>query len=480
MKINTVNHSLEHNVWLVASLFFADDDDAHITSHASHENGTITSKATIEYEHKSYMGTHSFECPQDADIHEKNRITSAVCGMALYKAAQNVRPKRLPWGVMTGIRPAKPVRQMLENGYDKDYISDYISRLYGPEKTKLELAFDVAQNEIGLLKKSGADEMGLYIGIPFCPTRCLYCSFVSTDLRHSKKYVGDFMVCLIREIEYAARLTKEYGKKITSIYVGGGTPTSLDSNQLSLMLGAVEKHFDLSGLVEYCVEAGRPDTIDFEKLSILKNYGANRISINPQTMHERTLELIGRAHTTDDIKNAFELARKVGFDTLNADLIAGLPGENEDDFLHTLNAIDAYKPENITVHTMSIKRGSALHQRLENYDLTDASTMYNMLDMSYKFMKDTNREPYYMYRQKNMLGNLENVGYSIKGHESIYNVNIMEETQSILALGGGGSSKAVSDGGEKIERVFNFKSPIEYISRFDEILTKKDEFFKLL
>lgn len=479
MKINTVNHSLEHNVWLVASLFFKDNEDIDITSSAEYGDGFIASETSIKYNNEIYSGSYRFDC-RVSDEHEKKRITSAVCGMALYNAAQKIQKKRLPWGVMTGIRPAKPMRQMLADGKSPEYVLDYISRLYKPEQAKLELALDVAQNELELLKKNHANEMGLYIGIPFCPTRCLYCSFVSTDLRHSKKYVDDFLACLLREIEYAARLVREYGKTITSIYVGGGTPTSLDAPHLDALLSAVENHFDLSAIGEYCVEAGRPDTIDLDKLTVLKNHGVDRISINPQTMHDKTLALIGRAHTSADITRAFELARRVGFDTLNTDLIAGLPGESKDDFAYTLNAINEYKPENITVHTMSIKRGSALHQKLESYKLTESDVVYDMLDASYKFMKQTGRAPYYMYRQKNMLGNLENVGYSIKGHESLYNVNIMEETQSILALGGGGSSKAVSADGERIERVFNFKSPIEYISRFDEILAKKDEFFKLL
>ncbi len=480
MNIKTIGHDLEHNIWLVASLFFKDDEDVNIISRAKNNNGVITSDTSIEYEGKTYSATHSFELENSADEHTANRITSAVCGMALYKVAQNIRYKNLPWGVMTGIRPAKIIRQLLIENKNGEYIKNYITNLYGTSEKKLSLALDVAKNELPLIAKNKSDDIGLYIGIPFCPTRCLYCSFVSTDLRHTKKYVTDYLAQLIKEIEYSAKLAKASNKRITSIYIGGGTPTSLSASELDTLLGAVAKNFDTSSLYEYCVEAGRPDTITKEKLNILKNYGITRISINPQTMHERTLNLIGRAHSAKDIETAFSLARSVGFDTINADLIAGLPGENEEDFLSTLKAIDVFSPENITVHTMSIKRGSALHQRVANYNLTDPTTVYNMLDMSYEFMQKTNRAPYYLYRQKNMLGNLENVGYSLKGHESIYNVNIMEEVQSILALGCGGSSKAVSQDGDRIERVFNFKAPIEYIQRFDEILKKKDEFFNLM
>ncbi len=479
MNIKTIGHELEHNVWLVASLFFSDDENVEIISCAKHENALITSETTIEYDGKIYYGSHTFECDENENIHTINRIMSAVCAMSFYMAAQKVRPKRLPWGIMTGIRPAKLIRQLLCDGLNDKNIEDYISRLYGTSEQKLSLALEVAKNELVLMQKNGKNDIGLYVGIPFCPSRCLYCSFVSTDLRHTQKYVSDYLACLLREIEYSASLVHSAGKQVKSIYIGGGTPTSLSSGELDTLLYTLSKNFDTNGLYEYCVEAGRPDTITLEKLKVLKLYGVTRISINPQTMHERTLHLIGRDHSTNDIKTAFSLARNVGFDTINADLIAGLPGENEKDFLYTLNEIDKFSPENITVHTMSIKRGSALHQRLASYDLTDPTIVYNMLDISRNFMKTTNRIPYYLYRQKNMLGNLENVGYSVKGHESIYNINIMEEVQSILALGCGGSSKAVSSDGEKIERVFNFKAPIEYIERFDEILTKKDEFFRL-
>lgn len=480
MTIDTIGHDLHYNVWLVAKLFFDENDSVHITSKAIYGADTVTAETQLVCESASISETYSFPCPIGADAHTKKRLTSAVCGMSLYRAAQRLRPRRLPWGVMTGIRPAKPIRQMLTAGQTEEEILRYMHALYGASEQKLRLALEVAKNELPLIAQNGKDDIGLYIGIPFCPTRCLYCSFVSTDLRRTKQYVPEYLRLLVREIEHSARLTKAADKRIQSIYIGGGTPTSITAQELELLLSAVARCFDTDSLAEYCVEAGRPDTITPEKLSVLKQYGVTRISINPQTMHARTLELIGRSHTPDDIDNAFTLARRAGFDSINADLIAALPGETEDDFARTLKAIDAYGPENITVHTMSIKRGSALHERLGDYDLTTPDTVYNMLDLSQSFMAQTGRAPYYIYRQKNMLGNLENVGYSLPGHESLYNVNIMEEVQSILALGCGGSSKAVDRTGDRIERVYNFKGPIEYITRFDEILAKKDEFFSLL
>lgn len=479
MIIKTEGHSMEHNIWLVASLFFRDEESVFIYSYLNTDNARAASKARVEYEDNIYTAEYSVAF-YEGDEREKNRISAAVCGMAVWKAICKIRKKRLPWGVMTGIRPAKIIRQMLDAGIEKKEIKRRIREMYGAEEKKIELAFEVAKNELGLIKKNKPDDIALYIGIPFCPSRCLYCSFVSTDIRHTKKYLKPYLDCLIKEIELSADMAHENGKHISSIYIGGGTPTTLSEREMERLLLCVEKNFDTKSLYEYCIEAGRPDTITYEKLCVMKKYGVTRISINPQSMHEKTLALIGRAHTPDDIKTAFELARRADFDVINADVIAGLPGESEQDFLYTLKEIDSFKPENITVHTLSIKRGSTLHQRVGAYEMSDADTVYNMLDTSYDFMKETNRFPYYMYRQKNMLGNLENVGYSIKGCESIYNVNIMEEVQSVLALGGGGASKIYFPRTQRIERIFNFKAPIEYIARFDEIIERKKEFFNLV
>ncbi|MBQ4160079.1 MAG: coproporphyrinogen dehydrogenase HemZ, partial [Clostridia bacterium] len=312
------------------------------------------------------------------------------------------------------------------------------------------------------------------------PTRCLYCSFVSADLRYTKKYVEDYVRLLGREIEYSAQKIKEHGLNVQSVYFGGGTPTSLSAEALDFLLTQVQKHVDLTNTVEFCVEAGRPDTITKEKLETLKKHGVTRISINPQTMNDKTLEAIGRAHSAADICATFALARSLGFENINTDLIVGLPMETEADFAHTLSRISELHPENITVHTMSVKRGSALHQKLGDYSLTNPDTVNAMLTLAQSFMQGIHYEPYYMYRQKNMLGNFENVGYTKPGCESIYNINIMEEVQTILALGGSASSKFVDPKTDRIERIFNFKSPIEYINRFDEILKKKDDFFAML
>lgn len=480
MKLELVGHSGEYNLGLVASLFFDSAEDVCITSVANRFNGTLFSYTSIKFENKIYTSEFSRPCPDSENYTAVKRLANVVCGMSLFLCAKQIRDKILPWGTITGIRPAKTVRLMLNESKSEHDIASYLKTCYAVSDKKIELALSVAKNELDVINTNRENEIGLYIGIPFCPTRCLYCSFVSTDLKHSAKYVDDYVTCLVREISYAAKLAKEHGLMIGSVYIGGGTPTSLDAEKLKIILCALQENFDLNNVSEFCTEAGRPDTITKEKLLILKQYGVDRISINPQTMNKKTLELIGRSHSPYDIKNAFTLARSCGFNNINADVIAALPSETLDDFIYTLNEIEKFSPENITVHTMSIKRGSALHQRVASYNLSDRSIAEQMLDYSQDFMKKTNRLPYYMYRQKNMMGNLENVGYSKPGYFSRYNINIMEEVQSILALGAGASGKAVSKNAERLERVFNFKGPYEYITRFDEILKKKDEFFNIL
>lgn len=480
MNIKTIGHDSDYNLGLVANLFFSAEDDVSILSASKRADNTLTIDTTIEFENKTYKSSFSSFCDEGDDFISVKRLCNVVSGMSLFLCAKQIRNKILPWGTITGIRPSKPIRQMLEEGKSEEEIFKFFKTCYAISDKKFDLALNVSKNELDVIKQNKKNDIALYIGIPFCPSRCLYCSFVSTDLSHSGKYVESYIEHLLREIEYSSNLLNETDYKIQSIYMGGGTPTSITAEQMDKILSAVRKHFDLKNVKEFCVEAGRPDTITEEKLLVLKSHGVDRISINPQTMNEKTLKLIGRSHTPKQIENAFSLARKAGFSNINADVIAALPGETLEDFKYTLSEIDKYSPENITVHTMSIKRGSALHQSLSGYDLTDRKTAESMLDYSQEFMKKTGRVPYYMYRQKNMMGNLENVGYSKPGHFSSYNINIMEEVLSILALGAGGSGKAVSPDFERIERVFNFKGPIEYITRFDEILAKKDEFFELM
>ena len=377
----------------------------------------------------------------------------------------------LPWGLLTGIRPAKMVRSLYEEKKSFSQIQSIFINDYQTEPYKAELAIEVAKNELSIIKNMDKDAVSIYIGIPFCPTRCLYCSFTSQSIKFSNKLVEPYMDSLIKEIEYVSAYLKKHNKKVETIYIGGGTPTALDEKNLKLLTDTIEKNIDLSNLKEYTVEAGRPDTINEEKLRILKNAKVTRISINPQTMKEDTLKIIGRCHSPSDIEKSFAMAREIGFNHINMDLIAGLPNETFEDFKNSLDRVINLDPESITVHTMSIKHGSYLDMNYSMYTATSQKTVEKMLSYTYARMKETKRNPYYMYRQKNMLGNLENVGYAKNGNECLYNIYIMEEIQSIISLGAGGSTKVIC--GDSIERVFNVKEVSEYINRIDEMIDRK-------
>ncbi len=379
----------------------------------------------------------------------------------------------LPWGALTGIRPAKIVRELRAKDYNSEDIEEIMTDFYNTDKDKARLAIEVEKNEAVHISSMPKGSLSLYIGIPFCPTRCLYCSFTSQSIDFSNKLTEPYVDALIKEILAVAQ--NPYVKKriIDTIYFGGGTPTALSANQIDIILSELYKSFDLTSLRELTFEAGRPDTITKEKLEVLKKYNISRISINPQTASDKTLKLIGRRHSTDDFIRSFELARDMGFKHINCDIIAGLPDESADDFNNTLKLLQGLSPESITVHTMCIKHGSYLDMKYDMYSPTKADIVNRMLACAKEYTDSMAMHPYYMYRQKNMLGNLENVGYCKEGHECLYNIYIMEEVQSIIALGAGGSTKLID--GERIERVFNVKEVSEYIKRIDEMIERKSK-----
>lgn len=379
-----------------------------------------------------------------------------------------------PWGVLTGIRPSKIATKLLLGGMSTDDTVKYFVREYGADEKKARLATEVAQVELPIRKNMSESGVSIYIGIPFCPTRCLYCSFVTCGTKQAARLTDKYVEALKREISYVSDIVSENGNTVETVYIGGGTPTTLSAPLLDDMLSHLRDSFDLSCCKEFTVEAGRPDTIDREKLMTLKRRGVDRISINPQSMNLDTLHLIGRAHTPEEIEQAFYLARDCGFDNINMDVIAGLPGEDLDMFKYTLERVEKMSPEDTTVHVMSIKRSSRLHEYLKDYQLTDGDTVAKMVDFAYDFLRGRGKHPYYMYRQKNQLGNLENVAYTKPGFESLYNVYIMEEIQTIISLGCGGVTKTVDRTCDRIERIFNVKEPKDYIERLDEMLSRKD------
>lgn len=388
------------------------------------------------------------------------------------KSLRDITGFTLPWGLITGIRPSKLVREMEESGMKKGEILSRLQDFYECSSQKANLAVEVAENEREILLSMPSGSISLYVGIPFCPTRCLYCSFTSQSIKFSNKLTEPYMDALEKEISYTADLIAQKGLSIDTVYIGGGTPTALSEKQLDRLLGSLCTKFDFGNIREFTLEAGRPDTITDEKLSIAANYGISRISINPQSMNQKTLDIIGRSHSPEDIIRTFEMAKKRGFGHINTDIIAGLPEETPNDFSHTMDEIEKLNPESVTVHTMSIKHGSYLDKEYSMYTSAVSDTVNTMLECAAQRLNSLGKHPYYMYRQKNMLGNLENVGYCNTGHECLYNIYIMEEVQSIYALGAGASTKIID--GNRIDRIFNVKEVSEYIKRIDEMLGRKD------
>lgn len=395
----------------------------------------------------------------------------------LYGMLAEVTGKSLPWGILTGIRPTKLVYEMLEEEADEESIYSKMRSEYLCSDDKTAMSISIARRELELLRSM--DYHGgysLYIGIPFCPTTCLYCSFTSYSISRFASLVDDYLLALEKEIKYAASCFPD--KKLTTVYFGGGTPTTLTAFQLDRLLGLVKTNFDFEPVLEFCVEAGRPDSITEDKLKVLKKWGVDRISINPQSMQQKTLDIIGRQHTVEDVKKAFKMARDNGHDNINMDIILGLPGENLQDVVDTLEQIRQLNPDSLTVHTLALKRAARLNTEKESYKDLKATDVSSMLDYSIEYARENSYLPYYLYRQKNMAENLENIGYARYGKEGLYNILIMEEKQTILALGAGGMSKFVFHDENRLERVDNVKSVTDYIGRIDEMIEKKRKFLE--
>ncbi len=395
-------------------------------------------------------------------------------GVLLYQVMEHLTGICLPWGVLTGIRPVKYIRTLLQNGMPEDAVRRLLKDECLLSDSRIDLGLKTASEEARILSLSREDSFSLYVSIPFCPSRCHYCSFVSHAIDKAKKLMPEYVSLLCKELEATGRLARELGLHLETVYFGGGTPTTLTAPQLDSVCTAVADNFDFSGIREYTVEAGRPDTIDKEKLNVLHKHGVSRISINPQTLNDQVLENIGRRHTAQQVIDSFYLARECGFDNINMDLIAGLQGDTPESFFATLDKVLALSPENVTVHTLSLKRAADLAQERQQMK-ADIEQMESMLSYAHQRLPQSGYAPYYLYKQKNTLGNLENTGYAKPGFEGLYNVFIMDETHSILSTGAGGVTKLKQPGGSRIERVFNYKFPYEYISRFDEILKRKEQ-----
>ena len=401
---------------------------------------------------------------------DEQELRLALCLYDCFVRATGYKPQ---WGILTGVRPAKLYSRLVASLGQTSADEWFENTLMVSEK-KLSLCKEAVMGEEAITSLSASDSFSLYISVPFCPTRCSYCSFVSHSVEHAKKLIPQYVELLCNEIKLTGEIAKNIGLRLETVYIGGGTPTTLSSEQLTRVMETVKDSFDLSNLREYTVEAGRPDTITRDKLIAIKNGGATRISINPQTMNDAVLEIIGRKHTALQTVQSFELARELGFSNINMDIIAGLPSDTFDSFKETVNKILELDPESVTVHSLSMKRSANLNKEGKLPEIESGILADRMVDFANKTLSDRGIVPYYMYRQSKTVGNLENVGYAKSGFECLYNVYIMDETHTILACGASAVTKLKQPKGSYIERIFNFKYPYEYINRFEEIISRKD------
>ncbi len=394
----------------------------------------------------------------------------------LYRVLSKELGKELPWGNLTGIRPTKLAVAMLERGCSDEEITEFLKNSHYVSEEKIRLSIDIAKRELALLSDIHYEGgYSLYIGIPFCPTTCLYCSFTSYPIAGYRKLVESYIDCVIKEMEFVSEKYKN--KILDSVYIGGGTPTTLEAEQLDRLITRLKELFDFSTVKEFTVEAGRADSITREKLEMLKKHEVSRISINPQTMKQQTLQIIGRRHTVEQVIEAYKLAREIGFDNINMDLILGLPDETEEDVANTIESVVELAPDSLTVHSLAIKRASKLSQWITEHGIKTLRNTDKTMEIAAEGAKRLKMQPYYLYRQKNMSGNFENVGYAKEGKYGLYNILIMEEKQTIVALGAGSITKVVSPDG-RIERCDNVKDVALYIEKIDEMIERKQRLFE--
>lgn len=405
---------------------------------------------------------------EDSFSNEKARIIK----LTVFQAIQEIRPLNMPWGILTGVRPTKKINELLEEGFSKNNIKNVLKEKYLATDEKIDLAIDIAKIEKNILKNNNKNKISIYLGIPFCPTRCIYCSFTSFNLSQYTKKVDLYLDCLEKEILAMKDYVNSYD--IESIYIGGGTPSSLNEAQFYRFLKMIADNFK-KPLIEYTIEAGRADTITRQKLKIMKDFNASRISINPQTMNDKTLKLIGRNHLEKDFLEVFYMAREEGHNNINTDIILGLTDETSKEVLYTMDKLYKLNPESLTVHTLALKRASRLNENIDSFNPSSFYEMEKMINITKDYAKKMDMYPYYMYRQKNMIGNFENVGYCKNGLECFYNIQIMEEKQTIISFGAGATSKFYFEDKNLIKRAFNVKSVDDYINRIDEMIQRKKE-----
>lgn len=470
MNLYVKNHNFHFELENLTRLFFPNEKITVIRDFSEPQPPCIYTEVSDKITISVNIG--SFNKSETAVKRLTDDDNELVSAQLLYKLLCDFTGLTQPWGILTGVRPVKLLRRLAEESSEEQAVKKFEKDFFVSNE-KIALSRETEHNERKILELSKPESFSLYVGIPFCPSRCSYCSFVMASIERAEKLIEPYTKLLCEEIKRTAEIANKLGLRLETVYFGGGTPTTLSAEQLDTVLRTVNKSFDMSTCREFTVEAGRPDTIDIAKLFALKENKVDRISINPQTVNDEVLNTIGRKHTAQQFFDAFELARKCGFDNINTDLIAGLPTDTPESFKNSLDSIVRLNAECITVHTLCMKRASRLTTEGVTLDLQQARDAREMLAYTQNILGQNEYIPYYMYRQSRMVGNLENVGWSKKGFESLYNVYVMDETHTILACGSGGVTKLKRNNPDYLERIFNFKYPYEYIDRFDELIQRK-------
>jgi len=472
MNLTIIGHDDRYSVEQLMLSLFSQDTEGRALSRLTRGKVWLTAVSEVEIAGKKTRAVRRLKAKD-----ESVRLRRRILQQSFYLAALPHLENAPAWGALAGVRPTKISTKHLLDGGTAKSADRLLKDVYFVTPQRRELAIACSASTVKAVEKMDENDISLYVGIPFCPTRCAYCSFVSQTIGRDGSLLEDYLKALYKELAYTGKLLARSGKTIRTVYIGGGTPTTLSASQMAELLDAIHNSFDLSRCIEITVEGGRPDTLDFEKLQVIRAHGADRMSINPQTMQDAILKACGRPHTGADVLRRYEEAKKAGFDEINMDLIAGLPEDTFEGFKRSLDQVAALNPANITVHTLALKKGADLFEKRAN--LPSYEEVAKMVDYATKTLYLLGYKPYYLYRQKYMSGSFENVGWARDGLDCLYNIYMMEELHTILSLGGGGMNKVnLPDG--TLQRFHNPKFPRQYIDQIDDVLRQKDELFALL
>jgi len=472
MKLTLVGHEDRYAIEQLQMALFSTQEEGQATSSLHRGKVWLTATAKI-----TLNGKTATACRRLKANKETVRLRRRILQQSYYLAAIKLLEQPSAWGALAGVRPTKiSTKHLLEGGTPKS-AEKLLKDVYYVTPQRRKLAVDCSISTVDAIRKLEDTDISLYVGIPFCPTRCSYCSFVSRTIGKQTDLMEPYLDALLQEIAVTGRLLANSEHHVRTIYIGGGTPTTLTTPQMARLLDAIRDSFDLSRCIEFTVEGGRPDTLDAEKLRTIRQHGADRMSINPQTMIDSVLAACKRPHTSDDVLKAYGWAQDAGFEAINMDLIAGLPTDDPGGFRHSLDTVAALEPANITVHTLALKKGADLFENRES--LSHADQVARMVDYANERLRSLGYKPYYLYRQKYMSGSFENVGWSKNGLDCLYNIYMMEEVHTILSLGGGGMNKVnLPDG--SLQRFHNPKFPEQYIELLSQVLEDKKRLFELM